>query len=887
MTQQTSNIPQKKEGKTKMTPMMAQYFQTKDQYPDCLLFYRMGDFYELFFEDAQKASAALDIVLTYRGTLNGEPIPMCGVPFHAYESYLVRLVKAGYKVAICEQLEDPAEAKKRGSTAVVKRDVIRIVTAGTLTEDALLNARRYNFLTAVVAGATDFGVAWADISAGVFYVQKTSDEALSALLARLEPSELLLSEDWRETHMSLLDAYGESKTLLSLSRFDYICNKELLCSFFHCEPKALEYLSKVEVIACGVLIDYVLHTQKGGCPNLSLPQKVNNDTFMQIDPSTRRSLELTASLADDNNSTSLLKQIDYTLTGSGARTLSMQLSAPLVNIHEINQRFDKVDYFMQNPLVRENVRTILKKMGDIERSAARLAVGRGGPRDMWIIAQGLSMIPALRLQVKEGIIPESLLYDLKQLGEHSELHFELKRALKEKMSDLPLLARDGGFIREGYHAALDELLSVKTDARHILSNLQAKYIQASGINTLKISFNKLVGYFIEVPVRQAEALITKPELGFIQRQTMTNAVRFTTAELTDLEGKIAHADEAVLSMELEIYEQLCQMIAARNEDIMHACSALARIDIAAGIALGAEKNRWVRPIMTEDTAFEVKSGRHLVVEESLKEKHIAFVPNDCDMSADKNRLWILTGPNMAGKSTFLRQNALMSVLAQSGCFVPAECAKIGIVDKIFSRVGASDDLARGRSTFMVEMVEVASILNNATEKSLVILDEVGRGTATYDGLSIAWAVVEYLHDHCRCRGLFATHYHELTALANRLAHVSLHTIRVKEWQGEIVFMHEIVEGAIDRSYGIHVGKLAGLPQPVLTRANQILSELEERRQQQKPLFDDLPLFSQIQKTTSTVTESQVEKRLKAVDVDALSPREALNFVYQLKGLMEG
>ncbi len=872
----------------KITPMMVQYLKTKEQYPDCLLFYRMGDFYELFFDDAKTASAALDITLTSRGKHNDEKIPMCGVPFHAYENYLVRLVKAGYKVAICEQMEDPTEAKKRGSTAVVARDVVRIVTAGTLTEDVLLNARKHNYLASIIAGAAEYGIAWADMSTGDFYTQSVTDETVHAVLARLESAEILVSEDWHALHPNLLEQYAEHVTPLPVERFNFENAGQNIREFYNlADMGVLSSLSKSEIIAAGVILEYVLHTQKGECPNLILPEKISGSAYMEIDVATRRSLELTSSLSNNRDSTSLLKNIDYTVTGAGARELSVQLGAPLVDVDAINRRLDKVDFFLQNGDVRDKVRTILKDIGDIERSVSRLSVGRGGPRDMLLVGRGLSLIPRLRSQIKGVLIPDALMNDLRQLGEHTELANELLNALKNDSTELPLLARDGGFIRAGYHAELDDLVNTRKNAKDIIMELQAKYAALTGIHNLKIAFNNLVGYFIEVPLKSAEALLADKEKGFIHRQTMVNAVRFTTGELADLEAKVIHAVEAVKTMELEIFEHLRQKIAARNHEIMRAAAAVARIDIAAAMAQAAERNHWVRPILTNDIAFDVRGGRHLVVEKALSKERQKFVPNDCDMGSEKNRLWLLTGPNMAGKSTFLRQNAIMAILAQSGCFVPADYAKIGIVDKVFSRVGASDDLARGRSTFMVEMVEVAAILKGATPKSLVILDEVGRGTATYDGLSIAWAVVEYLHDKCQCRGLFATHYHELTALVNRLDHVSLHTMRVKEWQGEIVFMHEIADGAIDRSYGIHVGKLAGLPPVVLTRAEQVLSELEEKRQQQKPLFDDLPLFSQVCKTTSIQKESEVERQLKSIDVDALSPREALDLVYRLKALTEG
>ncbi len=891
-----NNMQIKNSKDTKLTPMMTQYLETKKQYPDCLLFYRLGDFYELFFEDAKIASEVLNIQLTERNRTKGGSIPMCGVPFHAYENYLVRLVKAGYKVAICEQMEDPAEAKKRGSTAIVKRDVIRIVTAGTLTEDALLNARKHNFLTAVVPGATEYGIAWADMSTGNFYTQTATEQTLNAVLARLESSEVLVSEEWDVLHATVLEQELQDVTKLPVAQFDYLANQKVFCDFFNITTKEIpSYFTKCELIAAGVVLSYMLRTQKGECPNLLMPQKINVNTFMEIDVATRNSLELTHSQSHDRHAGSLLSNIDFTVTGTGARMLAVQLAAPLVDVDEINQRYDRIDYFMQHPDERENLREVLKKIGDIERSVSRLSVGRGGPRDMYAVGAGLALLPKLRAQIQGAIIPKPIMDDLYQLGNHSGLADEILHALKEPRApsevdsgyNLPVLVREGNFIQKGYHAELDNLINTRDGKRKEQATLQQKYIVETGINNLKISYNKLAGYFIEVSLKQAEQIMSNPKLGFIHRQTLTNNVRFTTAELINLETSTAYVNDEITRMEEEIFKQLCVMLSQRNAKIKATCAAIARLDIAAAMALGAEKRHWVRPIVTNDTSFEVRGGRHPVVEQALNKIHESFVPNDCNMGYGKDRLWILTGPNMAGKSTFLRQNAIIAIMAQAGCFVPADYAKIGIVDRVFSRVGASDDLARGRSTFMVEMVEVANILKNATPQSLVILDEVGRGTATYDGLSIAWAVVEYLHDKCQCRGLFATHYHELTALVNRLENISLHTIRVKEWNGDIVFMHEIIDGAIDRSYGIHVGKLAGLPSPVLKRAEQILSQLEEKRQQQKPLFEDLPLFSQVSQTTSIQKESEVEEQLRSVDVDSLSPREALDFIYQLKRLAEG
>lgn len=868
----------------KITPMMQQYLATKAECPDCLLFYRMGDFYELFFEDAKVAATALDIVLTYRGKHNGEPIPMCGVPFHAYENYLVRLVKAGYKVAIGEQLESPAEAKKRGYKSVVQRGVVRIVTAGTLTEDSLLNARRHNYLVCVAEGAEGMGLAWADMSTGDFYTQIVPVASVASALSRLDASELLIAEQTRLAHSALFDECGIDMSFVPLDKFNYISAKGEVEHFYKAhEISEVGAFSKPEIIAAGVLIRYVLETQRGVVPLLQVPQRIVAGAFMEIDPSTRRSLELTHSLSDDKNASSLLKTIDATQTGAGGRLLSFYLSAPLLDVKEIEARLDKIDYFVQNVGVRDKVREILRGGADIERSITRLSLKRGGPKDLLAICQTLAKIPQLRLSMCDTMVPLSLEDNKSQMGDWTALTEDIYAAIGDDDKNLPVLVRDGGFIRRGYSAALDELSNIKNNAKKVVADLQAKYIQETGIAQLKISFNNIVGYYIEVPVRFSEPLLREKERGFIHRQTMVNVVRFTTAELSELEAKILHADEKKLAMELELFETLRNKILSLSTPLLKAATAMAAIDVACSLAYLADKNGWTRPVITDGEEFEIKKGRHPVVEAALGKQRENFVPNDCRLGEEENNLWLLTGPNMAGKSTFLRQNALIAIMAQIGSFVPAEYAKIGLVDKVFSRVGASDDLARGRSTFMVEMVEVASILNGATAKSLVILDEVGRGTATFDGLSLAWAVVEYLHDVNKCRGLFATHYHELTALANRLRGVSLHTMRTKEWNGEIVFLHEVGEGAIDRSYGIHVAKLAGLPTSVLDRASEVLAGLEDKKRQQQPLFEDLPLFCVAKEPT--LKTSEVENRLKDVNLDLMSPKEALDFLYNLKGMI--
>lgn len=861
------------------TPMALQYFSIKEQYPDCLLFYRMGDFYELFFEDAQIASPILNIVLTDKNRNKpGGEMPMCGVPFHAYESYLVKLVKAGYKVAICEQLEDPAEARKRGSKSMVRRDVVRVITAGTLTEDALLAADKHNYLAALTPSAHGVSLAWADISTGDFYVQSVDRSLLPSVLARLEPSEILISGELPETHPDLV-YHLEGLTEIPAMDFLYTTHAALLDPLLGDKDSANSF-DNAERAAAGALLNYLNETQKGILPKLKRLEKIHAERFMEIDPSTRRSLELTQSLSDDRNGRSLLSVMNRTVTGAGGRLLGDWLSAPVTDIPTIEDRLNGVTFFVQNRESRTQIRQALKSVADIERSLSRLSVGRGGPKDVIAIATTLEQIPRIRMNARGDFSPESLDRCLLRLGEHSGLLHRITTCIQP---DPPALTRDGHFVCPGYSPNLDDLRNMRENAKQKLAAMQASYVEQTGINNLKISFNNLSGYFVEVPAKTAETIFAHPEWGFIHRQTMMNVVRFITPELSTLAGRIINADTEALKLELEIFEELRQHILSQADSLFRAAQALAELDVITTLALLAEENRWVRPTLTTELDFDIRGGRHPVVEDALKSENTAFIANDCSLGAEDNRLWLLTGPNMAGKSTFLRQNALMAVMAQMGSYVPADDATIGIVDKIFSRVGASDDLARGRSTFMVEMVEVATILKEATPKSLVILDEVGRGTATFDGLSIAWAVVEYLRQSNKCRGLFATHYHELTALANRLTGVTLHTMRVKEWQGDIVFLHEVGPGATDRSYGIHVAKLAGLPQIVLDRATAVLNQLEDKKRDQKPLFDDLPLFSAaVQPSISR--PSAWESALDSADADRMTPREALDFVYYLKKL---
>jgi DNA mismatch repair protein MutS len=872
-----------------MTPMMVQYLSIKREHPECLLFYRMGDFYEMFFDDAVQAAKALDITLTKRGRHLGDDIPMCGVPVHSHEAYVARLIRQGFKVAICEQTEGPAEARKRGAKSVVHRQVVRVMTAGTLTEDTLLESRRHNYLAACAEAGGSIGLAWIDVSTGDFQTQPLDGGDLGAVLARLEPGEIVVSEGLLQKPdlFEILGEWRDRLTPLPPSRFDSVNGRRRLEAAYGVGTlDAFGGFGRAEVAAAGGLVDYIELTQKGRLPRISPPRRLAGGAVMEIDAATRRNLEITRTLSGERRG-SLISVIDRTVTGAGARLLAARLSAPLTDVTEIDRRLDMVQFFIEAERTRETVRALLERCPDMERSLSRLSVGRGGPRDLAAIRDALALTAEVRGALGEADlpgIPPGIETCLTDLGHHRPLVDRLSRALAP---DLPVLSRDGGFIAAGYVAKLDELRGLRDESRRLIAGLQARYAGETGVQALKIRHNNVLGYFVEVPAKQAERMPSGTDAPFIHRQTMANAVRYTSVELSDLEGRIARAADRALALELELFDGLVAEVVAEAEPVARAAASLAALDVAAALAELAVDGRYSRPVVDDGLGFEIRGGRHPVVEVALTESHeTTFVANDCDL-AEGQRLWLLTGPNMAGKSTFLRQNALIAVLGQIGSYVPAAGARFGVVDRLFSRVGAADDLARGRSTFMVEMVETAAILNQSGPRALVILDEIGRGTATFDGLSIAWAVIEHLHEVNRCRALFATHYHELTVLAAKLANLACHTMRVKEWRDDVVFLHEVAAGAADRSYGIHVGRLAGLPPVVVARAEQVLETLEKGEQSSAVtrLADDLPLFAAAERTAPTTAVSPVIEELRDTAVDDLSPRQALELIYRLKGMI--
>jgi len=879
-----------------VTPMMAQYLQIKEAHPGALLFYRMGDFYEMFFEDAVAAAEALDIALTKRGKHLGEDIPMCGVPVHSAENYLLTLIRKGFRVAVCEQLEDPAEAKKRGSKSVVKRDVVRLVTPGTLTEDSLLEPRRHNFLAAFAEVRGAAALSWVDISTGAFRVMECPPVRLGPELARLAPREVLLSEaaeaDWAGT----VTESGAALTPLSRGSFDSGSAERRLTSLFGVETlDGFGAFGRAELSAMGAIVDYLELTQKGKLPLLRPPMREAAGGLVQIDAATRRNLELTASLAGGREG-SLLHAIDRTVTAPGARLLERRISSPSRDLATIRHRLAAVRALVEDAVLCDSLREALRKCPDMDRALSRLGLDRGGPRDLAAIRNGLAQAAEVARRLPDGV-PGLLAEAGVALTGHEALRDLLDAAL---VAEPPLLARDGGFIARGHDADLDAARTLRDEGRGVVAAMQAEFVNATGIASLKVKHNNVLGYFIEVTATHADKMLSPPlSERFIHRQTTANAVRFTTVELSELETRILNAGNRALEIERRLFDTLKGAVLAEAGPVAQAAAALAEIDLAAALADLARGEDWCEPTVEDDRAFDIVGGRHPVVERALRRQGGApFIANDCDLSDGSGgaAIWLLTGPNMAGKSTFLRQNALIALLAQAGSFVPATRARIGLVSQLFSRVGASDDLARGRSTFMVEMVETAAILNQADDLALVILDEIGRGTATYDGLSIAWATLEHLHDVNRCRALFATHYHELTALAHTLSGVENATVAVKEWQGDVIFLHEVRKGAADRSYGVQVARLAGLPDAVVERARVVLDALERGEREggraQKALIDDLPLFSAarsepLRSPDRSSGPAPVEMRLAELHPDELTPKQALELIYELKALAKG
>ena len=885
----------------KVTPSMAQYIEIKAANPDSLLFYRMGDFYELFFEDAEVASRTLGIVLTKRGKHHGDDIPMCGVPVIKADDYLQRLIAAGHRVAVCEQLENPADARKRGAKSIVRRDVVRLVTAGTITEEALLDPSRASILLGIGRVRVDdgrflYGLAEIDISTGRFVLAECEAESIATEIARIEPREIVMSDTVRDD--PLLGAlWREVRAVIARVARDGIDGTSAakrVADYFGVQAlDGFGQFSRAEMIAAATVLAYVERTQLGVRPPLSPPSQAGGRLTLQIDAATRANLELTRTLGGERVG-SLLHCIDMTVTPAGGRLLAERLAGPMTDVGVIRQRLDSVQVFHGDALLRARIRDALKRTPDMPRSLSRLAMDRGGPRDFAALRDGLVVATTLVSMLPRDV-PTELVHATNALA---ALDPALAQTLSDSLADeLPLQKRDGGFVRAGHTLELEEMRALRDDSRRVIASLQQRYADESDARTLRIKHNNFLGYFVEVPQKDGDRFVQAPlNALFIHRQTMQGAMRFSTAELGTLEAKIANAADRATAIELAIFDELKLLVLAHQGAIQQAAAALAVIDVSSSLAELADKRDWVRPTIDNSLAFAITAGRHPVVEEAVRRGGRDFIANTADLSPPgsetSGRILLVTGPNMAGKSTFLRQNAVIAVIAQMGAYVPADAVHLGVVDRLFSRVGAADDLARGRSTFMVEMVETAAILNQATERSFVILDEIGRGTATFDGLSIAWAAIEHLHANNRSRALFATHYHELTALAQKLNRLSNVTMRVTDHEGDVVFLHEVMAGAADRSYGIQVAKLAGLPMAVVDRAKAILAELEkdERQAPVDRLLGELPLFASLPMrqgtpTPATPKHDALREAVGEIQPDEMTPREAMAALYRLKGLV--
>jgi len=904
--------------------MMAQYHALKEQAGDCLLFYRMGDFFELFFDDAKVAAGILDIALTRRGEHGGAPVPMCGVPVHAAEGYLARLIKAGCRVAIAEQVETPAQAKERArvegraSKALVARDIVRFVTAGTLTEEALLEPRRANVLAALCEVRGTVGLASCDISTGRMELEECAPDRIGAALARIGASEIVCPEGWDAApEIAIPRPPRDFASDQGEARLRAIHGVSTLDGF--------GAFGRAGLAAAGGLVAYLDHAGRGSLPLLLPPVMRSGEATLAMDEATRASLEVLSS-ATGSRKGSLIDAVDRCVTGAGARQLAEDLSAPLTDRAAILERLELVQWLHDDPLLREDLRGVLRALPDLGRALGRVVAGRGSPRDLGQLRDGLGEARRVRDHLlKRSERPALLEALLPALGGHGALTDLYARAL---VPAPPTERGQGGYIAAGYDHALDALRETSGNARRAIAALEARYRDQTGIAALKIRHNNVLGYFIEVPARHGDALMA-PDSGFTHRQTMAGAVRFNALALHEEASRIAEAGGHALAAEEAHFEELVAVAVAERQAIAATAAALARIDVAAGQAERAAEGGWTRPELVEEPVLLIEGGRHPVVEAALALAGERFVANDCFLNLTveerrrpapppdhprddtdgwpgggagrhrsqdvpghvrtdekKSRLWLVGGPNMGGKSTFLRQNALIVLLAQAGGFVPAAAARVGLVDRLFSRVGASDNLARGRSTFMVEMVETAAILAQAGERSFVILDEVGRGTSTYDGLALAWAVAEAVHEVNRCRCLFATHYHELSRLAESCEALSLHHVRAREWKGDLVLLHELAEGPADRSYGLAVAKLAGVPQAVIARARAVLDRLEKGRAETGGLaagLGDLPLFAAALEKQPEPRDG-LRDRIDAIDVDALSPREALDALYALKQL---
>lgn len=871
------------------SPMMQHYLQTKEEYPDCILFYRLGDFYEMFFEDAKIVSRELELTLTGKSCGQEERAPMCGVPFHAYESYMNRLVAKGYKVAICEQMEDPKQAK-----GMVRREVIRVVTPGTNINEQALDEGKNNYIMCIVSLSDQFGVATADVTTGDFFVTEVdSKRRLLDEIYKFSPTEVVCNEALFMSGLDIDDLKNRVGIVLySLEHWyfdDSLCENTLK---EHFRVNSLEGLGLADLecgmIASGSLLKYLYETQKNSLEQISAIHPYTTGKFMVLDSSTRRNLELVETLREKAKRGSLLWVLDKTKTAMGARMLRSFVEQPLIEKEEIEGRLDAIEELMQRAIDREELREYLNPVYDLERLLTRITYQSANPRDLTAFKSSIGMIPHIR-----GILLELQSKEIQGICEDmdtlEDLYTLIDAAIEEEP---PITVREGGIIKDGYHEGIDRLREAKSQGKNWLAELEAKEREKTGIKNLKIKFNKVFGYYLEV-TNSFKDLV--PDY-YTRKQTLTNAERYITPELKEMEDMILGAEDKLVQLEYELFRELREQIAKNVVRIQKTAKALAKIDVFASLALISEQNHYCRPSLNQNGRIDIKNGRHPVVEKMINND--MFIANDTYLDNQKNRISVITGPNMAGKSTYMRQTALIVLMAQIGCFVPAETADIGIVDRIFTRVGASDDLASGQSTFMVEMTEVANILRNATGNSLLILDEIGRGTSTFDGLSIAWAVVEHISNPklLGAKTLFATHYHELTELEGKLDNVNNYCIAVKEKGDDIVFLRKIVKGGADKSYGIQVAKLAGVPDSVIERAKEIAEELgrhdivdfteilsnkkNSATKKKKEHLDEVDLTQM--SLFDAVNDNDIIEELKEIDVGNLTPIEALNKLYELQ-----
>ena len=866
-----------------LTPMMKQYMETKSQYQDCILFYRLGDFYEMFFDDAIIASRELEITLTSRACGLEEKAPMCGVPYHAVEIYISRLIAKGYKVAICEQLEDPKKAK-----GIVKRDVIRVVTPGTVIETNMLEEKKNNYIMSIAKKGMYYGIGICDISTGDFYATqiKLAENNFEKLLdeyARYSPAELVVNTAMGNSEKELNILKDRNNTFVTVREDknfeedeEKLLNLYTITDGYDKEKKEFNDESLV-VSAINGLLNYFTETQKVKLEHINKIKIYEVQKYMALDINARRSLELTERMRDKSKKGTLIWVLDKTSTSMGGRLLRRWINDPLLEIEEIKERLDAVKELKDNMILRDDIINLLKKVYDIERLAGKISYGNANARDMISLKNSLSNIPSLK-QILSTTNSKLLQIMYKRLDELKDIYSLIERAI---VDEPPISVKEGGIIKKGFNSEIDDLKEASTQGKNWILNIEAKEKELTGIKNLKVGYTKVFGYYIEI----TKSFLNQVPENYIRKQTLTGGERFVTEELKQIEEKILGSEEKVISLEYEVFTQIRNEIARNIERLQKSANTIANIDVLASLAVVAEDNNYVYPEVNDGDIIDIKSGRHPVIEKMINDG--SFVENDTYLDCDKSRVEIITGPNMAGKSTFMRQVAIITLMAQIGSFVPAEKACIGIVDKIFTRVGASDDLSSGQSTFMVEMNEVANILKEATPKSLVILDEIGRGTSTYDGLSIAWAVAEYIADKEKigCKTLFATHYHELLGLEEKVEGIKNFQVAVKEKGEDIIFLRKIVEGGTDESYGIHVAKLAGVPKTVVTRANKILRSLEkggvkikEEKESKKQVEGQFDLFN--------LKLADISHELDKININELTPIDALNTLVKLKEMLK-